>query len=70
MEQIISMIQGVGFPIVAFLIAAYGLKYAYDKSMEQEARNCDTIAKLADAVNHNTLVLTELVTELRKDDED
>ena len=37
MEVWVQIISTVGFPIAAFLIAAYGLKYAYDKSIEQNS---------------------------------
>ena len=41
MEVWVQIISTVGFPIAAFLIAAYGLKYAYDKSIEQNSAALD-----------------------------
>lgn len=67
METWVQIISTVGFPIVAFLIAAYGLKYAYDKSTEQNASALEKIADLTQAVNNNTLVLSHLVDKLEDD---
>lgn len=68
MDTIIQAISSVGFPIVSFLICAWFIKYTYDKSMAQNESALDKIGTLADAVNTNTLVLSELVKELKEDD--
>ena len=60
----IQAISTVGFPICSFLIAAYFIKYSYDKSNEMFTQSIDKIGKLANAVNNNTMVLTELVKKL------
>lgn len=65
----IQVISTVGFPIVSFLIAAYFIKYSYDKSNDMYTQSIDKIGKLANAVNNNTVVLTQLVEEIRKNDE-
>lgn len=72
MNEIAQVISVVGFPIFSFLIAGWALKYVYDR--ERKSLD-DTIAKLSDltlAVNHNTEVLSNLVTELnaKKGDSD
>lgn len=64
MNEIIQAISTVGFPIIAFLICVYGLKYAYDKSREDYNSNMNTIKELAEAINNNTVVLTKLVEEI------
>lgn len=64
MTEIVQIISTVGFPIVAFLICVYGLKYAYDKSREDNNKNMEIITKLADSINNNTVVLTQLVEEI------
>ena len=69
MNDIINAVSVVGFPIVSFFIAAYGLKYAYDKSIEQSDKDMEKISTLAEAVNNNTIVLTQLVEEIRKENE-
>lgn len=66
MSDIISIISSVGFPIVGFLIAAYFIKYTYDKTSEANKDAMDKIGSLAEAVNNNTVVLTQLVEKIRK----
>lgn len=65
----IQTISTVGFPICSFLIAAYFIKYSYDKSNEMYTQSIDKIGKLANAVNNNTMVLTELVKKLDGSDD-
>ena len=66
MNEILTAISTVGFPIVSFLIAAYGLKYSFDKSCENNAKSLDKIGSLTESVNNNTIVLTHLVEKLEK----
>lgn len=61
---ILQAICTVGFPIVAFFVAVYGLKYAFDKSQETNAKAFEELHNLADAVNHNTEVLATLVERM------
>lgn len=68
--DLVSIISQVGFPIFAFLVAVYGLKYAYDSSLKQNEKAFDTVAELTSAVNNNTLVLTELVDRLSKENKE
>ena len=65
----IQAISTVGLPICSFLIAAYFIKYSYDKSNEMYTQSIDKIGKLANAVNNNTMVLTELVKKLDGSDD-
>ena len=65
----IQAISTVGFPICSFLIAAYFIKYSYDKSNEMYTQSIDKIGKLANAVNNNTMVLTELVKKFDGSDD-
>lgn len=67
MQELMTMISTVGFPIVSFLIAAYGLKYSYDKSLDMNNKNLSQIAELTEAVNNNTIVLTKLVDKIGGD---
>lgn len=69
MNDLVQIISTVGFPIFSFLICAYGLKYSYDKSLEQNKNNIDTLSELSKSINHNTEVLTELVVEVKHLDE-
>lgn len=69
MQEVITAISTVGFPIVSFLICAWFIKYSYDKSLDMYNKSMEKISTLADAVNHNTLVLTELVERLNKSED-
>lgn len=68
MNEIISAISTVGFPIVSFLISAYFIKYSYDKQNEKDIiyderdeKHWKSISELTNAVNNNTEVLRQLV---------
>ena len=65
MTELVQIISTVGFPIVSFLIAAYFIKYTYDKTTESNKEAMDKIGALAEAVNHNSEVLVTLVDEIR-----
>lgn len=69
MPEIITAISQVGFPICSFLIASYFIKYSYDKSNEMYKESIEKIGTLANAVNNNTMVLTELVKKLDNSDD-
>ena len=64
MTDLTTLISNVGFPIVAFILCAYGLKYSYDKSLEQMNNTMSHIAEITEAVNNNTIVLTKLVQKI------
>lgn len=64
MDLLISAISTVGFPIVAYAISIYALKYAYDKSREDNNKAIEQIGELTEAVNHNTEVLVTLVAKM------
>lgn len=61
MNEVVQMISSVGFPIVACLILGYLL-------LEEKKDHKQEILTLTDAINSNTLVMTELkllLTEIR-----
>lgn len=64
MNDLVQIISSVGFPIVSFLIAAYFIKYTYDKTAEANEKAMEKISDLAEAVNNNTVVLTNLVEKI------
>lgn len=64
MNEVVQIISTVGFPIVSFLIAAYFIKYTYDKTAEANREAMEKIGDLAEAVNNNTVVLTHLVEKI------
>lgn len=63
-QTITSLIGTVGFPIVAFFVCFYALKYAYDKSLEANKLAFDKLENLTEAINNNTIVLTQLVEKV------
>lgn len=68
-----ALIGTVGFPILAFLICAWFLKYTWDKSQASSEKTADELTKLTNAVNNNTAsltVLTNLIMENQKRDRD
>ena len=68
MNDLIQAISVVGFPAVSFLIAAYFIKYTYDKTQEANKEAMARIGELAEAVNKNTDTLARLVDKLDKED--
>ena len=68
MNEFLQAVSTVGFPIVAFAICAWFLKYVYDRSLSQYDKALDKLGTLAEAINHNSEVLADLVKEVRKDE--
>lgn len=68
MNDIATIISSIGFPIVSFLIAAYFIKYTYDKTAEANKDAMEKIGALAKAVTENTETLARLVDKLDNDD--
>lgn len=66
MSEWAQIISTIGFPIVSFLIAAYFIKYTYDKTQAANEKAMDKIGSLAEAVNNNTVVLTHLVEKVEE----
>lgn len=63
-EVLMNILSNFAFPVVAFLICCYALKYSFDKSLEQNAKNVETLASLTESINNNTVVLTHLVEKV------
>lgn len=68
-QTITTLISTVGFPIVAFFVCFYALKYAYDKSIEANKNAFEKLENLTEAINNNTIVLTQLVEKVGGNDE-
>lgn len=66
-NSLATLIGNYGFPIVAFFLTFFGMKYSYDKSQEITRHAFDELHNLADAVNNNTRVLTELVEMIKEE---
>lgn len=73
MNDIMTMITTVGFPIVACLFMGWYVKYQTDnyrsevKDMQKEHK--DEIQKVTEALNNNTLALQRLCDRMEKDGE-
>lgn len=72
MNEVITAISTVGFPICSFLICGAFLKYVYDKSLAMFDRAftevhglIEAVNKNGEAINDNTKTLAELVEEVR-----
>lgn len=66
-NEFITAVSTVGFPIVAFAICAWFLKYVYDRSLSQYDKALEKLGTLAEAINANTATLAELVREVHED---
>ena len=73
MNDIVTMITTVGFPIVACLFMGWYVKYQTDnyrsevKDMQKEHK--DEIQKVKEALNNNTLALQRLCDRMEKEGE-
>ena len=67
---ITELISTVGFPIVCFGMCAWYVKYREDKNDEQIDKlnnlHNDETKRMTEALNNNTLALTQLTDTLRK----
>ena len=68
---IAELISTVGFPIVCFGACAWYVKYREDKNDERLAKlsimHNDENKRMTEALNNNTLALTQLTDTLRKE---
>lgn len=73
MNDVMTMITTVGFPIVACLFMGWYVKYQTDnyrsevKDMQKEHK--DEIQKVTEALNNNTLALQRLCDRMEKEGE-
>lgn len=71
MNEILSLIPSVGFPIVACIFMGWYVKYQTDnyraevKDIQKEHR--EEISKVTEALQNNTLALQKLCDKLEKD---
>ena len=69
--ETINIIQSLGFPIAMVIFCIFFIKYIYDQQnkayaamIQRESERWAQIAKLVEAVDHNTAVLNALVDRL------
>ena len=71
MNDIVSIISAVGFPIVAAIGCGYFVKWQYEQNMKQmeemRKEHKEEVTKMTEALNNNTLALHTLVDKLERD---
>lgn len=70
MNEIVSVISAVGFPIVAALGCGFFVKWQYEQNMKQNEElrkeHKEEVSKMTEALNNNTIVLQKLIDKLEK----
>ncbi len=70
MNEIVSVISAVGFPIVAAVACGMFVKWQYEqnaKAMEEVRKeHKEEVSKMTEALNNNTLALQKLIDKLKK----
>lgn len=70
MNEIVSIISAVGFPIVAALGCGFFVKWQYEQNMKQNEElrkeHKEEVSKMTDALNNNTIALQKLIDKLEK----
>lgn len=71
MNDIVSIISAIGFPIVAAIGCGYFVKWQYEQNMKQmeemRKEHKEEVTKMTEALNNNTLALNTLINKLEKD---
>lgn len=71
MNDIVSVVSAVGFPIVAALGCAAFVKFQYTENAKQNEairqEHKEEVAKMTEALNNNTLALQRLIDKLGGD---
>ena len=70
MNEIVSVIREVGFPITAALGCGFYIKWREEQFMKQieelRKEHKEEVSKMTEALNNNTLVLQKLIDKLEK----
>ena len=70
MNEIVSIISAVGFPIVAALGCGFFVKWQYEQNMKQNEElrkeHKEEVSKMTEALNNNTIALQKLIDKLEK----
>lgn len=64
MSDFAQIISSVGFPIFAFLVTGFALKYVYDKERSSLDEAIKKLGDLTQAVNHNSEVISRMVDKM------
>ena len=65
-----NLIQTVGFPIFAFIVCGFALKYVYDKERKSLDETIEKIGALTMAVEHSSEALRDLAQKIGKEEEE
>lgn len=72
MNDIVSIISAVGFPIVAAVACGMFIKWQYTENAKQidemRKEHKEEVSKMTEALNNNTLALQKLIDKLDKGD--
>lgn len=75
-NDVVNVIQSLGFPVAMVLMCAWFIKKMYDmqndntnKMIEREKEQWDKLANLTSAVNENSSLLRALVSRLAGDED-
>lgn len=70
MNDIVSVVSAVGFPIVAALGCGFFVKWQYEQNMKQNEElrkeHKEEVSKMIEALNNNTIALQKLIDKLEK----
>ncbi len=65
MNDIVSVISAVGFPIVAAIGCGYFVKWQYEQNLKQQEElrkeHKEEVAKMTEAINNNNTLLQRLL---------
>lgn len=68
MNEIVSIISAVGFPIVAAVGCGYFVKWQYEQHNKQieemRKEHKEEVTKMTEALNNNTLALQKLIDKI------
>ena len=69
MQDIVTMISTVGFPIFSFLLCGSALKYVYERERTSLDAAIDKITNLTLAVNNNSDAIRDLAQYIKQEDD-
>ena len=68
MNEVVSIISAVGFPIVAAVGCGYFVKWQYEQNQKQieeiRKEHKEEVGKMTEALNNNTLALQKLIDKI------
>lgn len=71
MNDIVSIISAVGFPIVAAIGCGYFVKWQYEQNQKQieamRTEHKEEVQNMTKAIENNTLALTRLIEKIDKE---